>query len=1470
MNLRGRLFSPGARCKRSILRVILFLLTIILIGCPGGDGGGGGDDSSDSDSTPPYQRDGVIADAGFDLTAKVTRNFLSPQPGDIVFLSADASGGNEFSWSVVNQSAPGNYKLTSPSTRTTGFYADVAGDFTIRLLVGDGQGQTDEDVVNITVIEDMDADGLLDAFDPDRDGDGFSDNEDLFPDDKSAHYDQDGDGTSNYDTDDVDQDGTPDVADDFPLDPLASAFANYVESKETVSDNQNDGITVSEDAGTVPKRITGVISASTRPDLDYYQITFDGGGRYSVVLTGAVAVMQPAIAVIDANGDALSSTTANMPLAAGNTAISILVPQAGDYYLSVTDSSGTSDPGWGYQAELFPDGDLDGISDELEKAIDCNHLTADSDGDGISDFIEITNALSDWAQLKDGDADGVPTWWDLDSDGDSIADAVEFYTVDNRPQWATAVLARNNDADSDLVPNYLDVDSDGNGLSDDTEAGPNLNAPTDTDGDELPDFADLDDDDDGLLDVNEQEGYLQEALLPADNQSANEVGNFMRIDGLVNNTLGVYGLARAGDDLVIVGYDLPAVGAETWIVVRGTTGSININPTGSVELGLAFTWPIGIEPGLVELFVASDNHKTNAVEVLVPAAGAPLLSGYTQDPAAGTVTFSGLNLDAALSVHFSGASTTLDNSFGSATGFTVDIPYGAERGLAYVNSAGGDSNTLWVDLARSIGGSVVLPFNSGVDVTTLDVSWSPFAGEEVYPDAQGLFTTTGDRSGPTIVTALIEDTAASEPTFAVFLQAVALPSDATVVLSSASTAVALIWNGIGVSGLVSASDLAGARSLLADLDEVKALGSLLETKLAVDPFVLNGGDTEIQSQAEDALLSAADTIAAALAQGTLTTADVSAAMLTPLSLFSEPAEVRPGEVDDIKVEEYGDQGNIQVENDTQLYLSVKITGTDGTLLQPHITGLRGMAGPQGFGLLFWAATSPQQQPKGRNCIVQVLTPGIDQDYDPQIAGDFNVRKWLFMRTIIERAIWPPIASIISIKIDPGDLASIIMNNALGMPAIMDDFVQGNIWDGTKGVLNALWTDVASLPPGPITKAIAVRVGKDFATEALAKLAAKIGANFVPGLGQIKLAYDIAGHINNGVNATKALADLSSVDSAIEFSVEFPLSITEVVPGKVRADGKDKVFIVKGSGFSKVVRGLIFKRTLTPEVTFTDADGNEYPVSPSYIKPDGTQMTVKMSGFWLDEYTRGPIRVTVHHPKDEPGSQVTKDPAVFIVSDVEIASISPDQGGSGTAATIYGAGFSSIISDNEVMVGSSTALISAAGESTIGIVIPNGLEPGEYDVKARSRHDGDWSDWSNTVIYTVVEGDVKITVTDNGGLKDDAFALYVDGRYVGTMYASGSSYTSVYDMSLSPGSHTAMLLGVEAPDSVGTYGISFSGVSDVSGDATSGSDLVPGVRKYYTITVGAESAASFVGGIKPMPHNPKVLDEESAYLIKISK
>ncbi len=209
------------------------------------------------------------------------------------------------------------------------------------------------------------------------------------------------------------------------------------------------------------------------------------------------------------------------------------------------------------------DSDNDGIPDAVEVgAPDVNNdgkpdALVDNNGNGLHDSYELASGLlftgvdvspvngrADNYPFKNKDRDFRPNAYDLDSDGDGIADVIEAGFPDvnlngiidgaiGTNGWATAISSLSSlglrFTDADLYADYLDIDADDDGIPDNIEgqttAGYLLPGITDTDGDGIvntydnvagfggsgilvydhdvdntPDYRDLDTDADGLID----------------------------------------------------------------------------------------------------------------------------------------------------------------------------------------------------------------------------------------------------------------------------------------------------------------------------------------------------------------------------------------------------------------------------------------------------------------------------------------------------------------------------------------------------------------------------------------------------------------------------------------------------------------------------------------------------------------------------------------------------------------------------------------------------------------------------------------------------------------------------------------------------------------------------------------------------------------------------------------------------------
>jgi hypothetical protein len=328
----------------------------------------------------------------------------------------------------------------------------------------DGDGLDDgEEVGNPALPRNTDRDGLIDAVDPDDDGDGVPTavedvNDDGDPrnddtdDDDDPNYldpDDDGDGAETRD-EDHDEDGQP-ANDDTDLDDVP----DYLDP-----DDDGDGVdTVDED------RNGNGTPADDRTDSDdlpdYLDPDDDGDG---------VPTLDEDV---DGNGDPRDDFTDDDPLP--------------DYLDGDDDGDGipTSIEGAGFTDDddlpdhRDTDADGDGLDDEIEGVVD-------TDDDDHPDF-----------QDADDDNDGVPSsteWPRGDTDGDDVDDHLD---PDDDNDGIDTIVEGDADPDHDETPAYLDDDSDGDGLSDELEGA------VDTDDDGDGDFLDTDSDGDTRPDAQE-------------------------------------------------------------------------------------------------------------------------------------------------------------------------------------------------------------------------------------------------------------------------------------------------------------------------------------------------------------------------------------------------------------------------------------------------------------------------------------------------------------------------------------------------------------------------------------------------------------------------------------------------------------------------------------------------------------------------------------------------------------------------------------------------------------------------------------------------------------------------------------------------------------------------------------------------------------------------------------------------------
>jgi hypothetical protein len=335
-------------------------------------------------------------------------------------------------------------------------------------LDADSNGIPDAVPNGLIGLQDTDGDGIVNAIDPDADGDGTPNSLECI---------------SAIVCPDTDKDNIPDY-----LDPDTNASNP---GGNPGGDTDGDGISDADECS------TGVPCTDTDSD-------------------GIPDYLEPND--LDVDGDGLPSTqdqdSDNDGTPDGDECPNLLSCGTGDVdgdgipdYLDP--DTNASNPG----GNPGGDTDGDGISDadECPTGVPCT----DTDSDGIPDYLE-PNDL-------DVDGDGLPSNQDQDSDNDGTPDGDEC---------ATPFTCHSTDADGDGIPDYLDSDTnasnpggnpggdtDGDGISDADECSTGVPC-TDSDGDGIPDYLENNNSDldgDGIpdhLDSETQDKSVDDTNLP--------------------------------------------------------------------------------------------------------------------------------------------------------------------------------------------------------------------------------------------------------------------------------------------------------------------------------------------------------------------------------------------------------------------------------------------------------------------------------------------------------------------------------------------------------------------------------------------------------------------------------------------------------------------------------------------------------------------------------------------------------------------------------------------------------------------------------------------------------------------------------------------------------------------------------------------------------------------------------------------
>jgi len=397
---------------------------------------------------------------------------------------------------------------------------------------------------------DMDGDLTCDALDTERDGDGYDNDADAFPDDVNEWVDTDGDGTgNNADTDD-DGDGTADVddvwsllacaSDDFDGDGLADAVDQSAcdigfTGRISYTQGVQSGSTNYDAIGTADGDYIGITNSIYNPSPAYagsnYYTVEDTDGTYNIDFDYVTADSVSVAIVIESTGwettpihdyimvafigesstvvlydSRVNVTTGDLDDSGLEDVWNVVsgdISAAGYGYLTVEMVSNSASEEFGIDEVIFTDANGDVVTQQgfenmgsagvfsypnFYGGVNTDHPNYVVDSNGVPKYLcSATGTEIDIDLIADGDNDC------LDGADESATNWYVDTALENTPtatvSWGGDGIRLDSDDDNDGYLDWIDVfPYDGSEW-------------VDTDGDGTGNNGDLDDDNDGVFDI---------------------------------------------------------------------------------------------------------------------------------------------------------------------------------------------------------------------------------------------------------------------------------------------------------------------------------------------------------------------------------------------------------------------------------------------------------------------------------------------------------------------------------------------------------------------------------------------------------------------------------------------------------------------------------------------------------------------------------------------------------------------------------------------------------------------------------------------------------------------------------------------------------------------------------------------------------------------------------------------------------
>lgn len=1259
---------------------------------------------------------------------------------------------------------------------------------------------------------------------------------------------------------DEDGDGVPDELDDYPFNASKSKYPLFIEQEP--NDNPSNATATNM---TPPFSINGAISQKS-DNGDLFSFTGEAGQFYTLRLKYEDPEFKPNIYLSNAQGNTLNFGELIIDPVLKTLAINVEIIKDGLYHIGINDINFDGRETFTYNAKIFTDKDGDGINDQQEIALAINEKSDDSDNDDITDTNEYLYGLRSGTGF-DPDGDGIPNWYDLDSDNDGLSDTIEG----------------ESDADGDGLGNFIDLDSDGNNILDFIEAGENTKHPLDQDLDSIPDFRDLDDDNDGLLDINDQDRI---------NVVKNSKISVLSQPYAMHNEIKLLFL-REGD-LTYLEFSDPLSTSEHFLVIlRDRHPPINL-PLNTASGKMTVVLPAEAKT----IFISDGALKSNSRKLNLHPADVPVIAAdkalmLTENE---QTTLYGVGLNKGITITANGIPIELVSSNGNSV--TINIPAELNDGKLQANNSSGQSNQVQYYVLKETN-ITLQPLGT---IQTSEINIETLLDKSYRTDNAGYVKVTGFKNRLTPVTAFISSE--GEALASLYLNTYILPGDENLELNIHNTTFKYVLDFIGINKIPLES-LQSFRAQISDYPEFIELKEHLISLLLDSPTALETLSTETNklliANSNKIYQKYANTHSVNSAKKQYRTEQVAAQTATIGNikptitnygtdhfdyslkatnfldnwLPSDPSCPDNSDITNEQKNKLSYDGCSELQNRTRLYLSTLIiplgenseydaSKLDNPLRKHAQTAWDGnIMGPQSgtfLGLELWSKDQYYTECPYQDCLYQILAPGVGTPLGPSPFSfrnnssyddaNLNARKYLAIRTIIDGIILKFFDLIlVGVGYEPTSFDPVVLTKLVIQysPKLVeeaeklykdDNVTSEDIENFTKQIAIEFYkneVEVLADPAnagklGPITTALLHELGISPAD--IASMAAGAALRkWTPFVGQIDAILTGAKVADILVDQVKTIKDMAFVPVKSDFTLTWGMKIIDIEPSIMKAEAVDKPLSIIGTGFGINKRWYWYDEE---PITHLKDEGNgiEKEQEYDYVSENGTLLKTTVPSSLL-ENAIGPIAVSVEHR-----GQLAQSPVKIKIGDnLEIVRLKADSGQPGDLIVIEGIGFSDIKAENRVTFSGKNgerivAYIAKVEPGKITVKVPNNVVSGNVTVEVNKQ-------LSNGLMFSVPYL-LDITFGDNGNFNDDIFKLVVNDKVL-TDGSSPQRKVGPISVPLNAGIHTVKLVGIRAEDEIGTYYIQFEGnVISVSGDNVEGRDLLKDSIKVFQVRVGATS------------------------------